>query len=101
MRDYDVIGRFGGEEFVVLVPGADTLEACRVAERLRIKVRRLAIPAEDVPLVVDGFAWATLHRTNRIRETEVDVANAALRWYRRGGVYRAVFAPDAPTGGPV
>ena len=35
LRDYDVVGRFGGEEFVVLLPHADTLEACRVAERLR------------------------------------------------------------------
>ncbi|RAY11822.1 GGDEF domain-containing protein [Actinomadura craniellae] len=52
VRDYDVVGRFGGEEFVVLLPGADTVEACRVAERLRIRVRRLSIPAEEGPVSV-------------------------------------------------
>ena len=36
LRDYDVVGRFGGEEFVVLLPRADVTEARRVAERLRV-----------------------------------------------------------------
>lgn len=47
VRASDLTGRFGGEEFVVLLPGADTLEASRVAERLRIRVGRMAVPADD------------------------------------------------------
>lgn len=38
VRDSDVVGRFGGEEFVVLLPGADADEAGKVAERLRDRV---------------------------------------------------------------
>ena len=38
VRDSDVVGRFGGEEFVVLLPGADGAEAAKVAERLREQV---------------------------------------------------------------
>jgi diguanylate cyclase (GGDEF)-like protein len=38
VRDSDVVGRFGGEEFVVLLPGADVTEASKVAERLREQV---------------------------------------------------------------
>jgi diguanylate cyclase (GGDEF)-like protein len=38
VRDSDVVGRFGGEEFVVLLPGADAAEAAKVAERLREQV---------------------------------------------------------------
>ncbi len=38
VRESDVIGRFGGEEFVVLLPGADVTEASKVAERLREQV---------------------------------------------------------------
>ena len=35
LRDYDVAGRFGGEEFAVLLPETDTAEALIVAERIR------------------------------------------------------------------
>jgi diguanylate cyclase (GGDEF)-like protein len=37
-RARDVIGRFGGEEFVVLLPGAGAAEACQAAERLRKQI---------------------------------------------------------------
>jgi len=42
-RDSDFAARFGGEEFVVLVPG-DAKDAVRLAERLRIAVSELELP---------------------------------------------------------
>jgi diguanylate cyclase (GGDEF)-like protein len=42
-RDSDFAARFGGEEFVVLVPG-DSTDAVRLAERLRIAVSQLELP---------------------------------------------------------
>lgn len=38
-----IIGRFGGDEFCVLLPGADALEAARHAERIRHATEALAI----------------------------------------------------------
>src|SRR5262249_13603487 len=38
LRTGDVAGRFGGEEFCILLPGADAAEATAVAERLRRSV---------------------------------------------------------------
>ncbi|MBW4847818.1 MAG: GGDEF domain-containing protein [Lachnospiraceae bacterium] len=35
LRDYDLFGRIGGEEFTVLLPGTNEKEALEVAERLR------------------------------------------------------------------
>uniref|UniRef100_UPI003261A8B8 GGDEF domain-containing protein n=1 Tax=Clostridium sp. NkU-1 TaxID=1095009 RepID=UPI003261A8B8 len=35
LRDYDLFGRIGGEEFTVLLPGTNEQEALEVAERLR------------------------------------------------------------------
>ena len=35
MRDIDRVGRFGGEEFIVLLPGTSSTEALSAAERLR------------------------------------------------------------------
>jgi len=38
VRDYDLACRFGGEEFVLLLPGANLINAFELAERLREKV---------------------------------------------------------------
>jgi diguanylate cyclase (GGDEF)-like protein len=38
LRPYDAISRFGGEEFVVCLPNADSRTAWAIAERLRLKV---------------------------------------------------------------
>lgn len=35
LRDYDLFGRFGGEEFTVLLPGTDEKAALEIVERLR------------------------------------------------------------------
>jgi diguanylate cyclase (GGDEF)-like protein len=64
LRDYDVVGRFGGEEFVVLLPGADSHEARRVAERLRVRIGHMAVPADDTLIRVTisaGVALMSVH----------------------------------------
>jgi diguanylate cyclase (GGDEF)-like protein len=44
VRVYDAVGRFGGEEFVVLLPGLDTGHSVAVAERVREAVMKLVVP---------------------------------------------------------
>ncbi|WP_246149547.1 GGDEF domain-containing protein, partial [Nonomuraea turkmeniaca] len=64
LRDYDVVGRFGGEEFVVLLPGADVHEARQVAERLRTRIGHMAIPGDDTLIKVTisvGVALMSIH----------------------------------------
>jgi diguanylate cyclase (GGDEF)-like protein len=55
-RDYDLIGRFGGEELCVLLPHTTAPEARQTAERLRGKLAPLIVPAgpgpDPVPLRV-------------------------------------------------
>lgn len=43
-RAGEMVGRYGGEEFVVLLPGVETDRAVMIAERLRSAVEGLAIP---------------------------------------------------------
>jgi diguanylate cyclase (GGDEF)-like protein len=47
LRAGDIVGRFGGEEFVVLLPGTDLQQAIGAAERCRAAVERMKIP--DAP----------------------------------------------------
>ncbi|MDY0269586.1 diguanylate cyclase [Trichloromonas sp.] len=45
LRDYDLAARFGGEEFALVLPETTLSEAEQVAERLRIAISELRIPA--------------------------------------------------------
>ena len=47
IRDYDSVGRFGGEEFVVLLPDVTPDDAAEIAERVRQAVARLEVPVGD------------------------------------------------------
>jgi diguanylate cyclase (GGDEF)-like protein len=48
-RDYDRVGRFGGEEFVLLLAQTAEKDACKIAERLRAYVASLVIPTDNRP----------------------------------------------------
>ena len=44
VRPSDLVGRFGGEEFAVLLPRANLSVAARTAERIRTRVERRSLP---------------------------------------------------------
>ncbi|OEY96720.1 diguanylate cyclase [Acinetobacter proteolyticus] len=46
LRDQDIIGRFGGEEFILLLPNTTTAQAQNVAERCRLAVSQLRFITE-------------------------------------------------------
>lgn len=41
LRDYDLFGRYGGEEFVVLVPGTNSQQALAIADRIKTAVEEM------------------------------------------------------------
>ena len=45
LRDYDLLARFGGDEFALLLPQTDMDEALRTAHRLRRRLAELAVPS--------------------------------------------------------
>jgi len=47
IRGSDIVGRTGGEEFLIVLPRTDLAEACDKAERLRHVVEMLAVPWRD------------------------------------------------------
>jgi diguanylate cyclase (GGDEF)-like protein len=48
-RRGDVLGRYGGEEFALVMPGASLQAGLVVAERLRLAVESLAVPNTGSP----------------------------------------------------
>jgi diguanylate cyclase (GGDEF)-like protein len=47
LRDYDLVGRFGGEEFALLLPQTDENAARNIAERIRAHIDGMPIPLSD------------------------------------------------------
>ncbi len=52
LRHYDAIGRYGGEEFIVVMPGLDKVRALRLAERLRVQVSEQPYNVLNSPVYV-------------------------------------------------
>ncbi len=51
LRSTDMIGRYGGEEFLVVLPETDIAGAVSVAEKIRALVQKTAVPMEDGTVV--------------------------------------------------
>src|SRR6202167_384089 len=50
LRDYDLAGRFGGEEFALLLPQTSAADARRIAERVRVHIAEMPISVSDEPM---------------------------------------------------
>jgi diguanylate cyclase (GGDEF)-like protein len=50
LRDYDLAGRFGGEEFALLLPQTSAADARRIAERVRVHIADMPISVSDEPV---------------------------------------------------
>jgi diguanylate cyclase (GGDEF)-like protein len=79
-----VAGRFGGEEFVILLPHAREVDALAVAERLRVHIASMAIPVDDSDAsgpfvrVTISVGVAALDRSRRELTDMLNAADAAL-----------------------
>jgi diguanylate cyclase (GGDEF)-like protein len=88
-RPGDVLGRYGGEEFVAILPRTDACGASEIAERARAAVEELAVlhPASVFGRITLSIGVVTLVATPGVRCTEmVRLADVAL--YRAKGLGR-------------
>jgi diguanylate cyclase (GGDEF)-like protein len=89
LRAFDMAYRLGGEEFLVLMPGADAEQAAEVAERLRMAVG--AFPAGGVDVTM-SFGVATSQGGRFDYDAVFAAADAALYDAKRSGRDRVVCA---------
>jgi diguanylate cyclase (GGDEF)-like protein len=111
LRDYDLAGRFGGEEFALLLPQTSAADARQIAERVRVHIAETPIIVSDEPgaepvqvTVSMGVAalGTTWERTTRSQLTDLLAgADRALYQAKNAGRNHVVMVTDQETVGAV
>ena len=99
VRAVDIVGRYGGEEFIVILPETPSGEAYQTAERLRHAVARTVFPgfAADPALAVFktiSLGVATFPEATTDTQALVSLADEALYRAKHGGRNQTVVAGE-------
>jgi two-component system cell cycle response regulator len=92
IRAYDAIGRYGGEEFLIILPGSDDANTQAQAERMRAALDRLPMEINDEERVVTCSFGATSWQPGMEPNSEalIRVADDALYVAKHQGRNRVV-----------
>jgi diguanylate cyclase (GGDEF)-like protein len=86
MRPYDQVGRYGGEEFLVVLPNCDLDQAANQAERMRARLHLSPMIVDGVEIPVSAsFGVTVSDGSERGPDLFVRVADEALYRAKAGG----------------
>lgn len=98
LRGADIVGRVGGEEFGVFLPGATPEEANGLAERIRLAVGRVQLPppaiSSPVTVSIGGVTFNGLSTYDHL----FSLADERLYGAKAGGRNRVLFQHFTPSG---
>jgi diguanylate cyclase (GGDEF)-like protein len=101
---HDLIGRYGGEEFAILLPQTDREEARRISERLRDHIAGEPIAIESgthagyVFRLTVSIGVAVMNESRRALNELIGAADSALDQATRTGWSKVYVLPDAAVG---
>jgi diguanylate cyclase (GGDEF)-like protein len=90
IRIYDILGRYGGEEFLILLPGADLEQAWNFAERMRMHVRGTMILDKQVTV---SLGVTSLQEGDQSIDDMIKRADEALYKAKNAGRDRVEWIP--------
>ncbi len=90
IRNTDLFARWGGEEFVLLLPETDLENAKLLCEKLRRKVEM--IECDEAERITSSFGVTQLHKEDTLK-TALDRADHALYEAKKAGRNRVVAVP--------
>jgi two-component system cell cycle response regulator len=103
VRPYDAVGRYGGEEFLIVVPGIDVGPADALAQRIRLRLseRAFETPGGTVAVTASLGVAISLPEEEPTSTTLIRAADLALYRAKRAGrnrteLYRAEETVLAP-----
>ncbi|NJD88648.1 MAG: GGDEF domain-containing protein [Betaproteobacteria bacterium] len=99
LRRSDLCCRWGGEEFVILLPDTPLEEAAGVAEKLRRAIAAFPVPLPEADIAITA-SFGVAEGPEPL-DRLIDRADAALYRAKREGRNRVVRAEAGPASGPV
>ena len=100
VREMDICVRYGGEEFVIILPQCDCEGAMKVAERVREGIART--PVEQVGIVTASIGVASYPDMAKSREELIEMADRAMYLAKAQGRNRVLALPwPTPVGTPL
>ena len=85
VRDTDFVGRYGGEEFVMLLVGTAAEEARVVADKIRLEIAQLGFHFHDHPVAVTASCGITAFTGSDTPDVIFDRADRALYKAKEAG----------------
>lgn len=85
LRAGDEAGRYGGDEFGVVLPATSLADATRLAEAIQRDIRRIGLDALPAERVSASIGIASARAAHASLEQWIDEADAALYRAKRGG----------------
>jgi diguanylate cyclase (GGDEF)-like protein len=92
LRPYDQVARYGGDEFVLLLPGSDEAAACQVADRVRDAMIAQTLPDSELALAGACSLGVAQWHDPLDAETLLEHADRALMLAKRTGKGRVAVA---------
>jgi diguanylate cyclase (GGDEF)-like protein len=95
LRDVDLAGRWGGEEFLMVLPGTDLTGGARVAERIRaVFAGRIVLALDGTSIPVTASFGVAASPPARTASELFASADAAMYQAKRAGKNRVETAPE-------
>lgn len=95
LRQYDLCGRWGGEEFLLLLPETSLADAGQVIDRVRNDIRSLAVRVGTDALSVTASFGVAEYRLGESYSQTLSRADAAMLEAKRGGRDKCVASSVA------
>jgi diguanylate cyclase (GGDEF)-like protein len=98
VRDVDLAGRWGGEEFLLILPGTDLEGGAEVAERIRIALAgRMMLAVDGAPIPVTASFGVAATPPAKTASELFAAADSAMYEAKRTGRNRVQTAPEPVT----
>jgi diguanylate cyclase (GGDEF)-like protein/PAS domain S-box-containing protein len=98
LRETDVVSRYGGEEFAILLPGTDLEGGVVIAEKIRARIENQAFPHTNLSVGVTvsiGVATGMAHNPAKPQDLLAFADNALYRAKAAGRNCVIVYSPDS------